>query len=386
MKTLAILGSTGSIGTQAIEVAAALPDVEVTALAAGSNGEALARQASSLGVKRAALADADAAARFEGEFREIGVELLSGSEGVTELVRSGDHDLVLNAIVGSAGLEPTLAVLSSGTDIALANKESLVAGGRLVTEAARASGASIVPVDSEHSAIFQCLLGEPAGALRRIILTASGGPFAKRDAGSLASVTVGEALAHPTWNMGPKVTIDSATLMNKGLEVLEAHHLFSAPLDSIEVLIHPQSIVHSMVEMADGSVLAHMGVPDMRIPIQYSITHPSREPSPAAFLDLTSCGDLSFEQVDSGRFPALGLAREAGARGMTFPAAMNAANEEAVAAFLAGGLSFTGIAAVVERVLEVHDPLPGNSIEEIREAEEAARRNARGFIATEGGP
>lgn len=381
MRSIALLGSTGSIGRQAVEVAGALPDIRITALAANSNGELLAEQARALGAKRAALSDREAAARFAPAFKEIGVKLLAGPEGVVELVEEGEHDLVLNSIVGSAGLEPTLAALKKGTTLALANKESLVAGGTLVMETARASGAQVIPVDSEHSAIFQCMLGEEPSGVNRIILTASGGPFRERPLASLDAVTVQEALAHPTWNMGPKVTIDSATLMNKGLEVLEAHHLFSMPLERIDVVIHPQSVIHSMVEMVDGSVLAHLGVPDMRIPVQYSLTYPERAQSPAGSLSLVEYGKLTFEDVDPVRFPALRLAYDAGARGGTCPAAMNAANEEAVRAFLSGRIGYAGIATVVGEVVEHHEPLAGVTLDEIRDAEAIARRYAEEVMA-----
>jgi 1-deoxy-D-xylulose-5-phosphate reductoisomerase len=377
LRTVALLGSTGSIGTQAVEVARGLEDVSVRALAAASNGELMAEQARLLGVKVVALSDRDAARKHAPLFEDIGVKLLAGPEGVLEIAALAECDLVLNAIVGSAGLDATLAVLQRGADLALANKESLVAGGRLVTDMARSTGAAIVPVDSEHSAIYQCLLGEDKRDLRRIILTASGGPFRERPPGSLDEVTVAETLAHPTWNMGPKVTVDSATLMNKGLEVIEAHHLFDVDMDRIDVVIHPQSVVHSMVEMVDGSVLAHMGVPDMRIPVQYAMTRPRRAPSPVESLSLASYGELTFFEVDSDRWPALGLACEAARRGGTCPAAMNAANEEAVAAFLAGQIGFTDVMKVVNLVLDKYEPLRGKTLDEIRDTESASRRQAR---------
>ena len=380
MKTVAVLGSTGSIGTQALEVISGLEDVRVCALAAASNGELLARQAGELGVKVVALSDERAAEKFGPLFAQAGVDLLAGPEGVLEIASTAECDMVLNSIVGSAGLDATLAVLTRGVDLALANKESLVAGGRLVMEAASASGAAVIPVDSEHSAIFQCLLGEEARALRRIILTASGGPFLQRPMETMGEVTVAETLSHPTWKMGPKVTVDSATLMNKGLEVIEAQHLFSVDPGRIEVLIHPQSVVHSMVEMVDGSVLAHLGVPDMRIPVQYAMTYPERSPSPASFLDLASVGRLQFAEVDAARWPALRLAYLAVERGGTCPAAMNAANEQSVAAFLAGRIGFRSIAEVVSEVLQRHEPLEGSTLEEIREAEGQARRLADGII------
>jgi 1-deoxy-D-xylulose-5-phosphate reductoisomerase len=379
LKKVAILGSTGSIGTQALEVSAKLGTVSVAALSAHRNGALLAEQARAVGARRAALSDPEAARRFAGDFKEMGVKLHAGPQGILELLNAEGYDLVLNAIVGSAGLAPTLEVLGRGTALALANKESLVAGGKLVMDAARRNGVEILPVDSEHSAVFQCLRGEGAAGLKRVILTASGGPF-REEPSDLSTVTVEQALAHPTWNMGPKVTIDSATLMNKGLEVLEAHHLFSVGLDSVDVIVHPQSVIHSMVEMVDGSVLAHMGVPDMRIPIQYSLTYPERAECPAKFLSLAECRQLTFTEVDTGRFPCLRVAYEAGRSGGTYPAAMNAANEEAVAAFLAGRIKFNAIGAVVEGVVQTHRPLAGESLEEIVEAENAARAAARRII------
>ncbi|MFH1151240.1 MAG: 1-deoxy-D-xylulose-5-phosphate reductoisomerase [Actinomycetota bacterium] len=378
---VAILGSTGSIGTQAIEVAGALSDrLEVTALSAHRNGPLLSNQARALGAGLACLSDPEAAGRYAGLFAEAGVELLSGPEGVLELIGRAGCDLVLNAMVGTAGLPATLAVCEAGGTLALANKESLVAGGRLVMDASRRAGTGIIPVDSEHSAIFQCLRGEEPAGLRRIILTASGGPFHEEPT-DLATVTVEQTMAHPTWRMGRKVTVDSATLMNKGLEVLEAHHLFGVPLDDIEVIVHRQSIVHSMVEMADGSVLAQLGVPDMRIPIQYALTFPERVPGPAPRLDLAAEADLTFGPVDVERFPCLALAVEAGRAGGTAPAAMNAANEEAVEAFLSGRIGFTGIPGVVAAVMDARERLEGESIEDVLNADRAARVLARDEIA-----
>lgn len=384
MKRVILLGSTGSIGTQAVEVARARDDIEIVALSAFRNGELLLDQARLLGVRDAALGDRGAADRFRPLFEGAGVELLAGREGVLELLDRVECDIVLNSIVGSAGLEPTLAALRGGRTLALANKESLVAGGELVMKKAGESGALIVPVDSEHSAVFQCLLGESPDDVARIVLTASGGPFRGRSAGSLAGVTASEALAHPTWNMGPKVTIDSATLMNKGLEVLEAHHLFGVPLQRIDVLVHPQSVVHSMVEMVDGSVLAHLGVPDMRIPIQYAMTYPRRAAGPAESLSLAGYGSLTFEEVDRKTFPALDLAYEAGRAGGTVPAAMNAANEEAVAAFLDGRITFADITGVILDAVEGHERLEVKSMEEIRVAESQARRLAGVAVAGRG--
>lgn len=378
MKRIAILGSTGSIGTQAVEVAAELGEsVRVVALSANRKGEALAAQARALGVRSAYLDDDDAYGEYKAVFDEMGVELLTGPEGLRELIGNGRCDLVLNAVVGAAGLPATMAALRSRVPLALSNKESLVIAGTLVMEESKSGGVPIIPVDSEHSAVFQCLQGEDYDALRKIILTASGGPFRDTPAGELEEVTVPDALSHPTWEMGPKITVDSATLMNKGLEVLEAHHLFDVALDRIEVMIHHQSVVHSMVEMIDGSVLAHMGVPDMRVPIQYAMTFPERVRSPASFLSLVSTGELTFTDVDDRRFPCLGLAYRAGEAGGTYPAAMNAANEEAVAAFLEGRIRFTHIPVVVERVLDGHAALPGGNLDEVMSAESEARRYAR---------
>jgi 1-deoxy-D-xylulose-5-phosphate reductoisomerase len=382
LKNIAILGSTGSIGAQAVEVAALLADsVDVGALTANRNGRLLFEQAQLLKPNHVALSDSEAAGTFEGSFREMGIEFYGGPDGIERLLQEGAYDLVLNSIVGFAGLKSTLNVLELGIPLALANKESLVAGGRLVMGSSQRNGAPVIPVDSEHSAIFQCLKGENPSELRRIILTASGGPFRDTPYDELEKVTVKAALAHPTWSMGPKVTVDSATLMNKGLEVLEAHHLFGIGLDDIEVVVHPQSVVHSMVEMVDGSVLAHLGVPDMRIPIQYALTHPERAPNPARYLSLTESGGLTFEQVDDERFPCIALAYHAGRLGGTYTTALNAANEEAVSAFLSERIGFMDIPAVVKQVLEKHAALDGDTLEEIVTADGDARDLAREFIS-----
>lgn len=386
MRNIAILGSTGSIGTQAVEVVESLGStLSVSALSAHSDGETLAAQAGRLKAGAACLSDSKAAQRYVHLFEELGVRLYPGREGLLEMVEETGADLVLNSIVGSAGLGPTLRVLEGGTDLALANKESLVAGGRLVTEASAAGGARVIPVDSEHSAIFQCLRGESPDDVEKLILTASGGPFLRTPAEEMGSITVEMALRHPTWSMGRKITVDSATLMNKGLEVIEAHHLFGIGLDRIEVLVHQQSVVHSMVVMVDGSVLAHLGVPDMRVPIQYSLTYPRRVTSPVRPLSFGDYPSLGFEAVDHDRFPCLGLAIEAGRAGGTAPAAMSAANEVAVGAFLDGRIGFTGIPVVVETVLERHRRLPGDDLSEIVEAEKDARRAAAAAVESLGG-
>jgi 1-deoxy-D-xylulose-5-phosphate reductoisomerase len=295
---------------------------------------------------------------------------------MADLAAGTTADLVLVGVVGAAGLAPTLAALSRGKDIALATKEVLVAGGALVTAAASRAGRRILPVDSEHSAIFQCLAGQPPEALARLWLTASGGPFLRLDAAALDSVTPADALRHPTWKMGPKVTIDSATLMNKGLEVIEAHWLFTVPPDRIEVVIHPQSVVHSLVEFVDGSLLGQLGAPDMHLPIQYALTFPRRLPGTGARLDLLSAGTLAFEAPDPVRFPCLGYARTALEMGGTAPAALNAANEVSVQLFLDGRLRFPEIARNVRRVLDRHAPRPATSLDAIQDADREARAHA----------
>ncbi len=377
-RRLLILGSTGSIGTQALDVVARSDELELVGLSAGSSWEPLVAQARELGVARIALSDPDAAARAAEAWTDGLV--LSGAEGLVRLVVESEADLVLNALVGSAGLGPTVATLGEGIDLALANKESLVVGGELVTQLAEATGAQIVPVDSEHSAIHQLLAGEPPGAVDKLVLTASGGPFRGRSAEQLRDVTVEQALAHPTWAMGGKITIDSATLMNKGLEVIEAHHLFGTPYERIDVVVHPQSIVHSLVQLCDGSTLAHLGYPDMRIPIAYALHQPERMPLPVEPLDLVALGRLDFEEPDEQAFPCLRLAREAAAAGGTAPCILNAANEVAVHAFLAGQLRFSDIADAIAHAL---DAVPSGTIhafETLYRADHAAREAARTLV------
>ena len=347
---LSILGSTGSIGTQALDVVARTPGrFRVRSLAADTNVDLVVEQATRFGAERVAMADPDAAA--EAGTRLPGVEVLAGADGVTELARDAQTDVVLNAVVGAAGLHATLAALDAGRRLALANKESCVAGGPLVARRLRA-GAECVPVDSEHAATHMCLAGEEAGAVRRLVLTASGGPFRGRTRDSLAGVTASEALRHPTWNMGPKVTIDSATLMNKGLEVIEAHVLFDFSYDAVEVVCHPQSVVHCLVEFADGSWKASLAPPDMRVPIAYAIGHPRRPEWGAERVDWGRVGELTFEPVDTQTFRCVALAYDAGRTGGTAPAVLNAANEIAVRAFLAERCAFLDIARVVEKTLD----------------------------------
>jgi 1-deoxy-D-xylulose-5-phosphate reductoisomerase len=377
VRRILIVGSTGSIGTQALDVVGLGADLEVVGLAAASSWELLAEQAAAHGVKRVALADEDAAARAS-EHAE-GLEVLAGPEGLVELITDTDCDLVLNALVGSAGLGPTVATLGEGIDLALANKESLVVGGELVTALAEATGAQLLPVDSEHSALFQLIAGERPGTVDRLVLTASGGPFRGRT--DLDSVTREEALAHPTWDMGGKITIDSATLMNKGLELIEAHHLFGIPYDRIDVVVHPQSIVHALVHLNDGASLAHLGYPDMRVPISYALNHPERADVPVRALDLVELGALTFEAPDVDTFPCLRLAREAAEAGGTAPCVLNAANEVAVHAFLAGDLSFTGIPRVIESTLSELPAQPVRHFSDLYAADAQAREVARGVTA-----
>jgi 1-deoxy-D-xylulose-5-phosphate reductoisomerase len=348
MKRLLILGSTGSIGVQALDVVArAGGELELVGLSAARSHDMLIEQAREHGVRRIALSDTDAAARA-AEAWTAG-EVLGGPEGLVKLVAESDADLVLNAIVGSAGLGPTIVALSEGIDVALANKESLVVGGELVTALAEATGAQLLPVDSEHTAMHHLLTGEPPGAVERLVITASGGPFRGRT--DLEHVTVEQALKHPTWSMGGKITIDSATLMNKGLELMEAHHLFGIPYDRIDVVVHPQSLVHALVALSDGSTKAHLGHPDMRVAIAYALHHPERADLPIETLDLVG-RSLTFEAPDLETFPCLRLAREAALEGGTAPCVLNAANEVAVHAFLIGKLPFLGIPAVIEQTLE----------------------------------
>jgi 1-deoxy-D-xylulose-5-phosphate reductoisomerase len=388
VKRLLILGSTGSIGTQALEVVARAGDeFELVGLSAGTAHEALVAQARAHGVTRVALSDPHAAARAaeawtersgdEGEARGRW-EVLAGPEGLVRLVSESGADLVLNAIVGSAGLGPTIVALTEGIDLALANKESLVVGGELVTALAEATGARIVPVDSEHAALHQLIGGQAPGTIDRLTITASGGPFRGRT--DLDAVTVEEALAHPTWAMGGKITIDSATLMNKGLEVIEAHHLFGTPYEQIDVVVHPQSIVHALVSLCDGATLAHLGHPDMQVPIAYALHYPERVDVPVPRLDLAQVRALTFEPPDEDAFPCLRLARAAAVAGGTGPCVLNAANEVAVHAFLHRRLSFTGIAAVIEQVLERIPAARVHSFESLYAADAEARALADELI------
>ncbi len=379
-RRVAILGSTGSIGLQALEVIAQPgSELSVVALSAAGSWEMLLEQARRHGVRRVAIADPDAAARASEAW--TGGEVLSGPDGVVRLIADCECDMVLNAIVGSAGLLPTVATLTEGIDLALANKESLVVGGELVTALSQATGAAIIPVDSEHSALHQLLAAEPPGTVDRLILTASGGPFRGLKREDLAEVTTEQALAHPTWAMGGKITIDSATLMNKGLELIEAHHLFGTPYEQIDIVVHPQSIVHSLVQLCDGATLAHLGYPDMRVPISYALHHPDRVDVPVRPLNLVEVGTLNFEPVDEETFSCVRLARDAAKAGGTAACTLNAANEVAVHAFLQGRLRFLDIAAVIEETLTMLPPLPVHSFDSLGEADAEGRRVAGELVA-----
>jgi len=372
-----LLGSTGSIGTSALKVARDIPDrMQIAGLAANSSVEALVQQVRETGVRQVALTDEAAAAKARA-LLPADVVLHVGAQGLVDLVNASDADMVLVAIVGTAGLAPALAAIERGMHLAVASKEILVMAGEAVTEAAKRKNVNLLPVDSEHNAIFQCLEGHRNSEVRRILLTASGGPFRQMPAEQLSSVTVAQALKHPTWTMGRKITIDSATLFNKGLEMIEAKWLFDVPMDKIEVVVHPQSIVHSMVEFADNSVIAQLSHSDMCFPIQYAVTWPDRVPNNLRPLDFAKLAALHFEAPRVEDFPALNLARHAGTVGGTLPAVLNAANEVAVEAFLNGQLSFPGIWHTVERVMTAHQVIAHPTLEALIEADAWARREAK---------
>ncbi|HEY6396087.1 MAG TPA: 1-deoxy-D-xylulose-5-phosphate reductoisomerase, partial [Solirubrobacteraceae bacterium] len=354
-------------------------ELSIVALSADSGWEQLLELAQLHGVPRIALSDRDAAARAAEAW--TGGEILSGPQGLVQLITACGCDLVLNAIVGSAGLVPTVAALGEGIDLALANKESLVVGGELVTALAEATGAAIIPVDSEHSALHQLLASERPGTVDRLILTASGGPFRGMQRDELQDVSVQQALAHPTWDMGGKITIDSATLMNKGLELIEAHYLFGTAYEQIDVVVHPQSIVHSMIQLCDGATLAHLGYPDMRVPISYALHYPERVDVPIQPLDLVALGELTFEAADEATFGCLRLAREAARAGGTAPCTLNAATEIAVHSFLRGTLRFLDIEAVIEETLARLPATPVHSFDSLAEADAQARRTAGELVA-----
>jgi len=375
MKRIAVLGSTGSIGTQALEIINSRDDLEAVGLSVGSSWREGVLQARGAGANFLAVADPEAAALAAKEFEGV---VLSGEPSSREIIGACEPDLVLNGIVGAAGLGPTIAALTAGIDVGLANKESLVIGGDLVMELALATGAKLLPVDSEHSAIFQLLSGESRDALDRVVLTASGGPFrGRRD---LGGITVSEALDHPTWAMGGRITIDSATLMNKGFEMIEAHHLFDLPYAQIDVVVHPQSIIHSLIDLRDGATLAHLGYPDMRVPIAFALGYPERLDLPVERLDLAKLGSLEFEEPDPETFRCLALAREAGLSGGISPCVLNAADEIAVAAFLEDRIEFSEIAEVIETTLEDVGSGPARDFRELFAVDEAARERAQELV------
>lgn len=373
-RRLAVLGSTGSIGTQTLDIARLFPEhLKVQTLAAGSNWELLAEQARAFQPGVVCIADEARYTSLKDALSGTRTRVVSGMEGLCEIASAAEVDVVVAAIVGAAGLRPTLAAVEAGKMVALANKETLVVAGALVECLAHEHGATLIPVDSEHSAIFQCLVGEDAEAIESITLTASGGPFRTRPADTFGAITKAEALNHPNWSMGAKITIDSATLMNKGLEVIEARWLFGLSPENIHVIVHPQSIVHSFVTFVDGSVKAQLGVPDMKVPIQYAITYPNRWPAPHERIDWTALRSLDFEEPDYERFPCLQLAFEALNQGGVAPAVLNAANEAAVELFLAERIGFTDIPRLIERALSRTPTEGGDDLESLLAADRAAR-------------
>ncbi|MDR1564255.1 MAG: 1-deoxy-D-xylulose-5-phosphate reductoisomerase [Oscillospiraceae bacterium] len=376
-KTISILGSTGSIGVQALEVASKL-GLRVCGLSSNVNIELLEAQIRQFKPAYAAVMNHEAAQGLKIKTADLSTKILEGMEGFLHLAAIEEADIVLNSVVGMVGLKPTLAAIAAGKDVALANKETLVAGGGIVMEAAKAKGVKILPVDSEHSAIFQCLQGlNSPKELKKIILTASGGPFFGRSRAELAGVKKEQALKHPNWDMGAKITIDSASMMNKGLEVIEAVWLFGLPQEKIDVVVHRESIIHSLVEFADSSVLAQLGLPDMRIPIQYALTWPQRYPSPAAELDLAAIGRLSFYPPDDAAFACLPLCREAITRGGLYPAAANSANEEAVALFLQDKIDFLQIPELVAEAMEKCGRSGSFTLEDVLAVDEASRKEVK---------
>ena len=379
MKNLVILGSTGSIGTQALEVAQQA-GYRVIGLAAARQVDLLEKQIREFKPEKVAMYNVQAAAELRERVADLPVQVLSGMEGLCELAAMSQADMVLNAVVGMVGLRPTLAAVEAGHDVALANKETLVAGGAFVMDAVRRAGVKLLPVDSEHSAIFQCLQGcPPERRIQRLILTASGGPFFGRSREQLEGVTLADALNHPNWSMGQKITIDSATMMNKGLELIEAAWLFDMPPEKIDIVVHRESIIHSLVEYDDNAVLAQLGTPDMRVPIQYALTYPDRLPCPAKQLRLEDWKDLTFYAPDDEAFPAMNLARKALTMGGLYPAALNAANEVAVGAFIAGEIGFTDITRLAAQALEQTLPVP-TSVEDVFAADEMVRKQTREAI------
>ncbi len=369
MKKIGILGSTGSIGTQTLDIVRKERDLEVVSLAAGSNAALLEAQIREFGPKTAALWDEKAAADLRQRVRDMPVRVVSGMEGLLEAASEADMETLVTGIVGMIGVRPTIAAIRAGKDIALANKETLVTAGHIIMPLAEKKGVSILPVDSEHSAIFQSLHGENRARVEKILLTASGGPFRGKSREELADMTVEDALKHPNWSMGKKVTIDSASLCNKGLEVMEARWLFDVELSQIEVVVHPQSILHSAVQFADGGIMGQMGVPDMKLPIQYALFYPDRRPMDVGRVDLCKLGSLTFEKPDTDTFRGLALAYRAAERGGSLPTVFNAANEKAVALFLAKKIRFLQIPELIEAAMDAHRVRENPTVEEILSAE-----------------
>ena len=379
MKAITLLGSTGSIGTQTLEIVAQYPDqFWLVGLAARSNVELLAQQVRQFRPQIVAICDSERLPELQAAIADLDPQpiLLAGEAGVVEVARYGDAEAVVTGIVGCAGLLPTIAAIEAGKDIALANKETLIAGGPVVLPLVQKHGVKLLPADSEHSAIFQCLQGIPSGGLRRILLTASGGSFRDLSVEQLANVTVADALKHPNWSMGQKITIDSATLMNKGLEVIEAHYLFGVDYDQIDIVIHPQSIIHSLIELQDTSVLAQLGWADMRLPLLYALSYPERLATDWEKLDLVKAGSLTFREPDHQKYPCMNLAYAAGRAGGTMPAVLNAANEQAVALFLAEKIRFLDIPRLIETVCDRHQAHHQTkpTLEDILELDQWARR------------
>lgn len=370
MKKIAILGSTGSIGTQTLEVARTNQDIEVTALAAGRNITLLEQQLREFRPKLAAVWDEEDAKTLRTAVKDLDVRVLSGMDGLIEVCTEPSAEIVVTAIVGMIGIRPTIAAMEAGKDIALANKETLVTAGHIIMPLAERTGVKILPVDSEHSAIFQCLNGETHNKIHKILLTASGGPFRGRTRQQMMDIQVEDALKHPNWTMGRKITIDSSTMVNKGLEVMEAKWLFGVSMDQVQVVVQPQSVIHSMVEFEDGAVIAQLGTPDMKLPIQYALYYPERRFLPGERLDFTKHGQITFEAPDYENFRGLALAREAGKRGGSLPTVFNAANELAVAAFLDRKIGYLAITDMIEAAMGQHQVIENPSVEEILDTEQ----------------
>jgi len=372
MKNIAVLGSTGSIGTQTLEIVRNNPDLQVAALAAGSSVDLIEAQIREFSPKLAAMWSEEAAAELRSRVADLPVKVVAGMDGLLEIAVMPESQVLVTAIVGMIGIRPTIAAIEAGKDIALANKETLVTAGHIIMPLAKVKGVSILPVDSEHSAIFQSLNGEPKNRISKILLTASGGPFRGRTRAELVNIQVEDALKHPNWAMGCKITIDSSTLVNKGLEVMEAKWLFDVDLDRIQVVVHPQSVIHSMVEFVDGGIMAQLGTPDMKLPIQYALFYPDRRPMPGKRLDFYELGQITFEKPDMENFPGLKLAYQASAVGGSMPTVYNAANEKAVGLFLDRKISYLQITELIEAAMEQHKVIANPSVAEILDTEKEA--------------